>query len=95
MNGTCKGDGLLRNLLLSKDLLAVLCSVFWFWFLSFCFLSLFVHSSFGYCHNILDSIPRGSEFLRILWVCAFSGRRRSRQQRGARGDFVNLEDLPA
>jgi hypothetical protein len=27
-------------------------------------------------------------------VCAFSGRRRSRRQRGACGEFVNLEDLP-
>jgi hypothetical protein len=28
-------------------------------------------------------------------VCAFSGKRRSRRQRGACGDFVNLVDLPA
>jgi hypothetical protein len=28
-------------------------------------------------------------------VCFFSGRRRSCCQRGACGDFVNLEDLPA
>jgi hypothetical protein len=51
MNGTCKGDRLLRNLLLSKELLSILCFVFWFWFLSFSFLSLFVHGSFSYHHN--------------------------------------------
>jgi hypothetical protein len=33
---------------LKKELLVVLCFVFWFWFLSFCFLSLFVLGSFGY-----------------------------------------------
>jgi hypothetical protein len=41
----------LRNQLLRKELLAVLCSVFWFWFLSFSFSSLFVSDSFGYPHN--------------------------------------------
>jgi hypothetical protein len=51
MNGTCKGDRLLRNQLLRKELLAVLCSMFWFWFLSFSFPSLFVCDSFGHPHN--------------------------------------------
>jgi hypothetical protein len=51
MNDTCKGVQLLRNLLLSKELLVVLCFVFWFWFLSFSLLSLFVLGSFGYHHN--------------------------------------------
>jgi hypothetical protein len=41
----------LRNQLLSKELLAVLCSVFWFWFLSFSFPLLFVLGSFRYRHN--------------------------------------------
>jgi hypothetical protein len=43
----------LRNLLLIKELLVVLCFVFWFWFSSFCFLSLFVLGSFGYRHNTI------------------------------------------
>jgi hypothetical protein len=43
----------LRNQLLSKELLVVFCPEFWFWFLSFGFLSLFVHGSFGYRHNRL------------------------------------------
>jgi hypothetical protein len=36
-----------------------------------------------------------ANFSGVNGVCAFSGRRRSRRQRGACGDFVNLEDLPA
>jgi hypothetical protein len=53
--GTCKGDRLLRNQLLSKELLVVFYPEFWFWFLSFGFLSLFVRGSFGYPHNIMLS----------------------------------------
>ena len=34
----------------------------------------------------------GANFLGFNGVCAFSGRRRSRRQRSACGDFVNLED---
>jgi hypothetical protein len=41
----------LRNQLSRKELLAVLCSVFWFWFLSFCFPSLFVCERCGFPHN--------------------------------------------
>jgi hypothetical protein len=37
----------------------------------------------------------GANFSEFNDVCAFSGRRRFRRQRGACGDFVNLEDLPA
>jgi hypothetical protein len=36
---------------LSKELFVVLNFEFWFWFLSYCFLSLFVLGSFGYHHN--------------------------------------------
>jgi hypothetical protein len=56
MNGNCKGDLLLRNILLSKELLVVLCFVFWFWLLSFSLLLLLVHGSFGYRHNMSDKI---------------------------------------
>jgi hypothetical protein len=56
--GACKGHRLLRNQLLSKELLVVLCSVHWFWFLSFSFPLLFVLGSFGYRHN------SGGHFLR-------------------------------
>ncbi|KAL6598793.1 hypothetical protein ACP70R_046053 [Stipagrostis hirtigluma subsp. patula] len=45
--------------------------------------------------QVLGSTSRGSEFSRIYRHCAFSGRRRARRQRGASGDFVNIEDLPA
>jgi hypothetical protein len=38
----------LRNLLLRKELLVVFGFVFWFWFLSFYYTSLFVLDSFGY-----------------------------------------------
>jgi hypothetical protein len=31
----------------------------------------------------------------LIGLCDFSYRRRSRRQRGASGDYVNLEDLPA
>jgi hypothetical protein len=41
----------LRNQRLSKELLAVLGSVFWFWSLRFSFPSLFVCDSFGRPHN--------------------------------------------
>jgi hypothetical protein len=42
----------------------------------------------------LGSTPRvGANLSRYNGVCAFSGRRCSRRQWGARGDFVNLEDL--
>jgi hypothetical protein len=51
MNGTCKRDRLLKNQLLRKEFLAILCSVFWFWFLSLSFPSLFVCGIFGYHHN--------------------------------------------
>ena len=37
----------------------------------------------------------GANILRFNGVCEFSGRRRSRRQRGACGDFVNIEDLLA
>ena len=37
----------------------------------------------------------GANFLGFNDISAFSGRRRGRRQRGASGDFVNLEDLPA
>jgi hypothetical protein len=37
----------------------------------------------------------GANFSGFNGLCAFSGWRRSRRQRGACGDFVNLEDLPA
>jgi hypothetical protein len=40
-------------------------------------------------------LPVGMNFSGFNGVCAFSGRRRSRRQRGAYGDFVSLEDLPA
>jgi hypothetical protein len=52
----------LRNELLRKELLAFLCSVFWFWFLSFSFPSLFVCDSFGYHHNSAAAL---SDFLAI------------------------------
>jgi hypothetical protein len=45
--------------------------------------------------QVLGSTLCGSEFSGFNGVCAFSGRRRSRRQRDACGDFVNLEDLPA
>ena len=45
--------------------------------------------------EVLGSTPYGSEYSRILRRRAFSGRRCSHRQRGACGDFVNLEDLPA
>ena len=45
--------------------------------------------------EVLGSTPHGSEYSGILRRCAFSGRRCSRRQWGAYGDFVNLEDLPA
>ena len=38
--------------------------------------------------EVLSSTSHGSEY-------SWSGRRRSRRQRGACGDFVNFEDLPA
>jgi hypothetical protein len=41
----------LRNQLLRKELLIVLCPEFWFWFLSFRLLSLLVCGSLGYHHN--------------------------------------------
>jgi hypothetical protein len=37
----------------------------------------------------------GANFSGFNGVCAFSDMRRTRRQRGACGDFVNLEDLPA
>ncbi|TVU46182.1 hypothetical protein EJB05_05701 [Eragrostis curvula] len=37
----------------------------------------------------------GANFLGFSGICAFSDRRRGRRQRGASGDFVNLEDLSA
>jgi hypothetical protein len=42
--------------------------------------------------QVLGSTPRGANFSGFNGVCAFSGFRR---QRGACGDFVNLEDLLA
>jgi hypothetical protein len=40
-------------------------------------------------------LPVGANFSGFNGVCAFSGRRHSRRQRGACGDFANLEELPA
>jgi hypothetical protein len=37
----------------------------------------------------------GANFSGFNGVCAFSGRRSSRRQRGACGDFINLKDLSA
>jgi hypothetical protein len=45
--------------------------------------------------QVLSSTPVRANFSGFNGVCAFSGRRRSRRQRGACGDFVNLEDFPA
>jgi hypothetical protein len=45
--------------------------------------------------QVLGSTPVGANFSGFNGVCAFSGSRRSRRQRGACGDFVNLDDLPA
>jgi len=48
--------------------------------------------------QVLSSTPYESEFFTIfqdLTTLFFNGRRRFRQQRGACGDFVNIEDLPA
>ena len=45
--------------------------------------------------EILGSTPHRNKYSGISRCCAFSDRRRSRRQRGACGDFVNLEDLPA
>ena len=39
-------------------------------------------------HLVVGDVP-------VERCCAFSGKRCSRRQRGACGDIVNLEDLPA
>jgi len=43
--------------------------------------------------EVLVSTLHVSGYFGISWHCVFSGRRRSRRQRDAYGDFVNLEDL--
>jgi hypothetical protein len=48
-----------------------------------------------YVLSVIGDVPIYSEApLAINDVCAFSGKRRSRRQRGTSGEFVNLEDLP-
>jgi hypothetical protein len=61
----------LRNQLLRKELLAVLCSMFWFSFLSFSFPSLFVCNSFGHPHNC------------FLWIWLAKGSRVPIYSKGA------------
>jgi hypothetical protein len=45
--------------------------------------------------QVLVRLPVRANFSGFNNVCAFSGRRRSRRQRDACGDFINLENLPA
>jgi hypothetical protein len=45
--------------------------------------------------GLVVRLPVGANFSGFNDVYAFSGRRRSRRQQGACGDFVNLEDLSA